>query len=154
MPSKPLRYFASNRRFDKRVCQNIQSGDVVWLESRFVPEFFRSVLPTVTNPFVLVICPGDESFSSEYGFNAMEIQALIFNDKIIHIFAQNCDDSGSSGKVSPIPIGLNFHTAAYLNINGYLGIRGTSLEQEACLTEILSDLKPTCFRKQRALLNF
>ena len=93
----------------------------------------------------MVICAGNESLPSEYGFNAMEIKALIFNDKIIRIFAQNCDDSGSSGKMSPIPIGLNFHTAAYANINGYLGVRGTPLDQEACLTEILSDLKPTCF---------
>ncbi|NBO25041.1 MAG: hypothetical protein EBU93_07420 [Chlamydiae bacterium] len=35
-----------------------------------------------------------------------------------------------------------------------MGVRGTPVDQEMCLTQILRNLQPTCFRKQRVFVDF
>ena len=92
--------------------KDIKAGDIIWIKSRFLPSFCHVTLPTINVPIVMVINDGDESFPSAH-IKRINIESLINNKNIIHIFAQNCDYSGSSKKITPIPIGLDFHTLVY-----------------------------------------
>ncbi|HEY5236247.1 MAG TPA: hypothetical protein VIJ14_08730 [Rhabdochlamydiaceae bacterium] len=154
VPPKPIQFFEGGARFVKSAYQNIRSGDIVWVNARYLPQFSREVLPEVKHPFVLVIADGDESFPTDSGLSEVEMEALISHDKIIHIFAQNYDDQGKFAKVSHIPIGMDFHTVGYKSASGGWGERGPPLQQEAYLSQLLGQLQPTYLRKRRAFVDF
>lgn len=148
----PQDFFAADL-FDKRAYLQIQKNDLVWVKSRFVSDFYYKVLPTVRNPFILIISDGDESFPSNSNL-AGHVEEFVNHEKIIHIFTQNFDYSGPSKKVSPLPIGIDFHTQAYKsNASSWGGVYSVS-EQEAALKKIQSGLKPTGERKPRAFVDF
>lgn len=127
---------------------------MVWTRCKFLYQFTKEVLPYVSNPFVLVISDGDESFPTDIKEKDFSVEKLVDNPNIIHIFAQNCDYHGSSQKISPLPIGMDFHTIAYKSPHGGWGETGSPLEQEFLLKTILNTLKPTEFRKKRAFVDF
>jgi hypothetical protein len=148
----PVEYFEKDV-FDKKAYKEIAKGDVVWVKSCFVKRFYKKVLPSIKHPFVLVISDGDESFPSNSRLGE-EIESFINHKKILHIFAQNCDYRGPSKKVSPLPIGVDFHTLAYKPAGHHWGQKATPSEQEAALKALLQTLKPTNQRKKRAFADF
>lgn len=154
VPPKPIQFFEGGEPFNKKDYQNIKSGDVVWVQPRFLSRFYREVLPEVKQPFVLVVSHGDESFPTDCGLSEAEIEALIFHDKIIHIFAQNYDNQGKFDKVSHIPIAMDLHTVGYKSPSGGWGERGSPLQQEAYLSQLLEQFPPTYLRKKRAFVDF
>lgn len=150
LPADPRAYFKMPASFDTAAYRGIQSGDAVWLKACFVERFCQDVLKTVEHPFVVVITDGDESFPSNCG----NIDALIESDKVLHVFAQNCDYRGPSRKVSHLPIGIDFHSIAYKGKKGMWGEKGSPREQEATLTRVLKSLQPTHQRLKRAYVDF
>jgi hypothetical protein len=142
----PEEYFEKDA-FDPADYQGIQKGDLVWVKSRYIKAFTKQVLPQTKYPFILIISDGDESFPSNSGLGK-SLFKLIEHKNIIHIFAQNCDYEGPSQKVSPLPIGVDFHT------EGYKAKRASPAEQEAELKQLLTELKPTYLRKKRAFVDF
>lgn len=155
MDQTPLKYFQFDPPiFDIQKYENIQSGDIVWVQCRFLRLFYEGVLPNVTKPFVLVISDGDESFPSNSGLNQDEIENLLGNACIIHVFAQNFDYTGPSNKVSHLPIGMDFHTVAYKGVEGGWGEKGTPSEQESYLKNLISASLPTSSRKLGAFVDF
>lgn len=148
----PFKYFETEPAFNINNYKNIKSGDTVWIKGRFIPDFAKHILPEIENPFILVISDGDESFPSNCVSDNFNIEEFINNNKIIHIFAQNCDTVHN--KITHIPIGLDFHTIAYKGPSGGWGEYGTPLDQELYLKEILSTLQPTDFRKPKAFVDF
>lgn len=145
-------YWSPTPNFPKQKFEKLKSGDTVWVKSRFIPHFSKEILPEIEVPFVLVITEGDESFPSGF-VSLMNVDNFIKNDKIIHIFAQNCDFKGTSTKVSYLPIGVDFHSVAY-NKGGYWGETGSPRQQEAAMNEIIRSFKPTSQRKIRAFVDF
>ena len=109
-PENPENYFRDGPVFDPKKYDNIKSGDILWVQPQFVSEFYKRVLPHIQVPFILVVSDGDGSFPSDCLALETEIEEFLANEYLIHIFAQNCDYQGSSQKVSPIPIGIDFHT--------------------------------------------
>jgi len=153
MDKKPQIYFSCEHEFDKHAYQACKAGDIVWVQCRFLSEFYQQVLPTLKHPIVLLVSDGDESFPSDCDKN-FNIEDLLSHPLIIHVFAQNCDYAGSSKKVSHIPIGMDFHTVAYKGESGGWGEKGLPQEQEAQLRDILKTLKPTHLRKKKAFVDF
>ncbi len=150
---EPHQYFAKELQFDSNVYAQINSDDVVWVKPEFLARFYREVFSNIMVPFTLVISDGDGSFPSDSGLSTTEIEQLLSSPNVIHLFAQNCDYSGKSDKVSPIPIGMDFHTIAYRG--GGWGERGSSPEEQMeLLNAILSRLQPTYLRKKRAFVDF
>ncbi len=146
----PIAYFQGSigtPRFDID-----ESSQVVWTRACFMKLFCSEVLPKLKKPIVLVIGDGDLSFPSQ-SISPFEMCQLIENKNILHIFAQNCDYRGESSKVSRFPIGIDFHTIAFKNLNIW-DEKSTSKEQEAVLKGILSTLKPTDQRKLGAFVDF
>lgn len=140
--------------FDKTRFNDLKPGDIIWLRTVYVPQFYVEVLPELKTPIVLVINDGDESFPSGIK-HLIDVEKLLANDNIIHIFAQNCDYKGPSKKVSHLPIGIDFHTIAYRNSgSGHWGQKGSPSDQEAGLIKILATLQPTNIRKKRAFVDF
>jgi hypothetical protein len=154
--SSPIKFFKEedSPSFDPAPYQNIQRGDIVWLKCRFVASFYREIFPQVKHPFVLVINDGDESFPSQCGLSSECLQSLLSSDRIIHIFAQNCDLREPHPKVTLLPIGLDFHTIAYKGPKGGWGEIGSPLQQESDLKQILQTLPPTHLRKIQAFVDF
>lgn len=155
MKLTPLKYFESEpTALDISAYDDIRSGGTVWVQCRFLRTFYEKVLPVVTAPFVLVMSDGDETFPADCGLSSSEIENLLSNEKVIHLFAQNYDYKGHSAKVSRLPIGMDFHTPAYKGIQGGWGQRGSPREQEHALKDILKDLSPTSQRKPKAFVDF
>lgn len=116
----PVQFFEheDSLTFNPALYKNIQRGDIVWLKCRFVASFCDQILPKTKHPFVLIISDGDESFPSQCGLTEERFRAFLLDDRIIHIFAQNCDIQEPLAKVSLLPIGLDFHTIAYKGVRG------------------------------------
>lgn len=151
--SSPKVHFSGDPIFDLAAYKNINIGDIIWLECRFLSRFCNQVLPNIDKPIILLIAGGDESFPSECG-NDQVIEQLINNQYIVHIFAQNNDYNGSSSKISSIPIGIDYHTVAYKSKNGGWGQIGTPKQQEEQLAQLFTTLKPTYQRKPRIFADF
>jgi len=56
--------------------------------------------------------------------------------------------------VSPIPIGIDFHSLAYKKNFNVWGKQCSPLEQEAQLKEVIKSLEPTSLRKKRIFVDF
>lgn len=149
----PLQYFSGEPYFDKAAYSNLQRGDVVWCKCRFLPQFYHQIVPQLTDPIILVVSDGDESFPYESGLRRDEVEELINHEMIFHIFAQNCDYPTGSDKVTYLPIGMDFHSIAYKGA-GWWGEKGSPLEQEEVLHQMLTTFAPTSLRKPRAFVDF
>jgi len=153
VPPSPIAYFQKEPEFDLALYQGIQGGDIVWVRCLFIPRFFREVLPQAEGPFVVVISDGDESFPADCPTD-FDIEEFIRHEKVGHIFTQNYDYHGASDKVSRIPIGMDFHTIGYKSSRGGWGVKGTPLQQEEVLKNLLKAFPPTYSRKKRIFADF
>ena len=152
----PNEYFKGGGQenlFDYRV-ESVKRGDVLWLRCSQVPQFCAELLPKLKEAVVLVINDGDESFPASVS-SKVDVEKLLASEKIIHVFAQNCDYTGGRRKVSHLPIGIDFHTLAYKgNVMAWWGQQASPKEQEANLKKIIQGLQPTKERKCRAFVDF
>lgn len=149
----PEDYFKNEPVFQPSKYSNIKSGDILWIQPHFATEFYQYVFPFIRVPFVLVVNDGDESFPSDC-LPIDHVEALLENKYLIHLFAQNCDYQGSSKKISPIPIGIDFHTVSYKSKTGGWGMAGSPKQQEAALMNALQTSLPTSQRKLKAFIDF
>lgn len=138
--------------FDPQAYLNTKSGDILWVQCRMLSRFYHEVLPSIKHPFILLICHGTDTFPYECGDN-FNIENLLNHNLLIHVFAQNNAYIGPSKKISHIPIGMDFHSAAY-RPGGHFGESGSPKEQEFVLNRILNNLKPTYTRKKKAFVDF
>lgn len=126
---------------------------VVWIRPAWFRQFYNE-RDKIKTPVVVVVCDGDESFPSDC-IDRQSLEELLKDKKILHIFAQNCDYMGSSSKISPIPIGIDFHTLAYKGLPSYWGeVTMSPWMQETILKRVASRLKPTHERKKKIYIDF
>src|SRR5437667_10569919 len=71
---------------------------------------------------------------------------------VLHWYAQNCDGPGFLGRMSPIPIGIDFHTIAARSHWGE--DRSSPEEQEQTLKSIRREFRPVADRLRRAYVDF
>lgn len=146
-------YFQEDLILNPEHYQNIKKGDIVWVPPLLIADFYEKVFPSIQAPFVLVVSDGDASFPSDC-LKKEVFEEMLLQEKIIHIFAQNCDYKGLSEKISPIPIGIDFHTVGYKGTTGGWGMVGSPQQQEAILLHFLRTAPPTGQRKCRAFVDF
>jgi hypothetical protein len=131
------------------VFSRIRDGDLVWVRLAWLKSFVRQVLPFITTNFILVTGDADTSVPSEVRFIADE---LVRDTRLIHWFAQNCDSSAFVDRISPIPIGIDFHT---LSERPFWGEEIRSLkEQENELLSIRRGLLPIEERSKKLYADF
>ena len=135
-------------RFEPDAYAGIRDGDLVWVRLTALPQFLEEVLPHIDARFGLVT--GDEDWSIPSGFEGAG--DIIANRNVVCWFTQNCDGTDSSGKVHPIPIGLDFHTIASRRRWGHL--QATPQQQEAELDALRAVMPATANRLVRAHADF
>jgi len=135
-------------RFDAHAYAGIGDGDLVWVRVTALPQFVDEVLPNVDAQFALVT--GHEDWSIPSGFErAHEITG---NSNVVCWFSQNYDGTDDSGKILPIPIGLDFHTISARRRWGHW--QATPEQQEAELDEIRARMPANADRLVRAHADF
>ena len=134
--------------YDERDYEGVRHGDLVWVRVNSLPRFVEEVLPRITARFALVT--GDEDWAIPSGFAGA--RDIIANENVVCWFAQNCDGTDISGKVFPIPIGLDFHTIA--NRRKWKHWQATPRQQEAELERLRAAMPANRDRLVRAHADF
>jgi hypothetical protein len=140
--------------YPENYIKNVKEGDIVWLQTHQVARFYQKVLPTINSRFFLYINDGDRTFPASYR-RLFNVDMLIQDPRVIHIFGQNVDYKEPDKKVSGIPIGLDFHTIANSSKCALFCESRQSVEEQAKqLDELLQTLPPTRQRLKRAFVDF
>lgn len=128
----------------------IGEGHLVWVRLTWLKSFVRQVLPLVKAHFVLV--SGDSGCRCVPSEFRSEARAILECSKVIHWYTQDYDGSGPAERISPIPLGIDFHS---LSENAYWGEEVSSpIDQERALLSIAENLPPLAARHKRVYADF
>ncbi len=127
---------------------NIRDGDLVWVRHLALPQFADLVLPTISARFGLV--SGDEDWGIPSGFS--DADRILECQHLVHWFTQNYDGTDTSGKISGLPLGLDFHTISNRRKWGHWPM--TPRQQETQLKEIVVSMPPTAARTRLVHADF
>ncbi len=133
---------------DLRGYEGVRNGDLVWTRASSLPEFIERILPRIEARFVLVTGDEDPSIPGDVA-RAAELCA---SDKVIAWFAQNFDGVDPSGKIFPLPIGIDFHTISNRRRWGHP--LATPREQEIELEKLQAAMPPNEARLLRVHADF
>jgi len=134
--------------FDPRAYADVRDGDLVWVRLTALPQFAAEVLPRIGGRFALVT--GDEDWSMPTDFDGAG--ELIGSERVACWFTQNFDGRDASGKIFPLPIGIDFHTISNRRKWGHR--LATPREQEAELEALRQSMPPTAQRRLRVHADF
>ena len=128
---------------------DIRDGDLVWVRLSWIKSFLNQVLPHMKAKFILVTADSDMSAPMSILPEALEI---LEHPNVLHWFAQNCDGPGFMGRMSPKPIGIDYHT---LSERALWGERIASpQEQEQALLAIRKQFPPARERIRKVYIDF
>jgi hypothetical protein len=128
---------------------DIQDGELVWVRLSWLKSFVKQVLPYVRDRFILVTGDSDSCVPSEVMSEAL---AILDSGKVVHWYTQNYDGSLAQGKISPIPIGVDFHM---LSERSMWGESQCSPRQQQCaLNSIRQELLPIESRIPKIYVDF
>lgn len=115
----------------------VRLHDLIWVRLSWLKAFLQQALPQIRNPFLLLTADSDSSVPHEL---LPEAQALLGSPLLIHWFTQNHDATLPDARVSPLPIGIDFHTLAQQPAWGEPVT--TPEEQEQLLETVRKGLRP------------
>lgn len=134
---------------DVSAYQDIHDGQLVWAKLSWLKSFIRQVLPSIKAKFILVTGDSDTSVPSGA---MLESQMILRNSNIVHWFAQNCDSPDPTGRMSPIPIGIDFHTLCERRLWGES--ISSSKQQEIVLQSVRRNLPKLPQRIRKVYIDF
>ena len=134
--------------YDAADFASIRDGDLVWVRVNSLPHFLEHVLPRIDARFALITGDGDWAIPSDFA----GARDIIASDKVLCWFAQNFDGTDDSGKLSPLPIGVDFHTVA--NGRKWKHWQATPEQQEAELERLRATMPANRDRLMRAHADF
>lgn len=131
----------SKAEFYASMAAKVTAADLVWVKPDWLPFFVSEILPDIEVDFILVTGDSISSIPSDIPRES----ALILNSpRVMHWFAQNFDGT-IPGKISPIPVGMDFHT---IQQKDYWGIKRLPVaKQHEVLEMIRHKLEPVGKRK-------
>lgn len=92
---------------------NIKTGDLVYVITTALPMWFQHIYPRLVRDKISIFLVTGDSVSSAplavFSSGPAGLDSLFDAGVIRHWFAQNCDIMGHP-KVTPIPLGIDFHT--------------------------------------------
>jgi hypothetical protein len=118
-------YASSDDHLEIEEFIKIKKNDTVYVNNSAIHNFFLTIFPKITEPFILV--SGDSDI-------LMYPNDYIDNPKIIHWFCQNL--MMSHPKMTHMPIGLDYHTIANVNTMHPWGIGCNPIDQELILKNV------------------
>jgi hypothetical protein len=126
----------------------ISDGDLVWTRQTTLPQFVAEILPNIRRPFALVT--GDEDWPIPSAFPGA--RSLLESELLVRWFTQNADGTDTTGKISPIPIGLDFHSISNGRKWGHWP--ATPAEQESELVSVIARAPPNRLREPKVHADF
>jgi hypothetical protein len=142
---------SSHRHIDPDILDNLKDGDTVYVCSWLtITKFVKEFVPKLTARIIVV--SGDSDMDAPIFLKPVgpgddiaikEIQEFIDSPLCIHWYTQNC--TLKHPKVSPIPIGLDYHSAANVS---------SPLDQEKEILSIAAGAKPFWERKIKCYGNY
>jgi len=135
-------------RFAPRAYDDVRDGDLVWVRLIALPQFVSEALPNIRARFALVTGDEDWAMPSEFEHSS----AIIANPNVVCWFTQNVDGTDTSGKLLPIPIGLDFHTLSNRRRWGHL--QATPRQQELELESLRVGMSANADRLVRVHADF
>lgn len=138
----------SNLICNPRAYADIRNGELIWVRVSWLKSFVEQVLPLVDARFVLVTGDSDSCVPSELNSVA---RTILQSPKVVHWFTQDFDGT-VAGKISPLPIGIDFHMQSEKPIwNESISSPG---EQEETLLSIGAQLSPREDRIPQVYVDF
>jgi hypothetical protein len=134
---------------DPLACEKIGESNLVWVRLSWLRSFVRQVLPLVKAQFILVTGDSDSCVPSELG---SEARAVLGCSKVVHWCTQNYDGSAPAERISPLPIGIDFHTLSQRALWGE-ALSSPSVQEQA-LVSIGKNLPPLQARHKRVYVDF
>src|SRR5438477_362655 len=92
---------------DPGIYRDIRDGDLVWVRFSWLKSFVKQVLPLVKARFILVTADCPLGAPLPIMGEALEILEY---PNVLHWYAQDCNGPGFMGRMSPLPLGIDFHT--------------------------------------------
>jgi hypothetical protein len=135
-------------RFAPRAYDDVRDGDLVWVRLIALPQFVTEALPRIRAKVALVTGDEDWAMPSEFEHSS----AIIANPNVVCWFTQNIDGTDTSGKLLPIPIGLDFHTLSSRRRWGHL--QATPRQQELELESLRGAMPANADRLVRVHADF
>jgi hypothetical protein len=145
MSSRKLRHDLIS---DYSVCEHLREGEIIWVRLSWLNSFVRQILPRLNAKFVLVTADSDSSTPSE----VPATRTLLKCPHLLHWYTQNYDGTKAEGRISPIPIGIDFHMLSERPIWGEL--LASPPEQEGQLKAIADALLPLEDRIPQVYVDF
>ena len=117
----PNIFISDSTQINFRDYSNISTGSLVYVVSSALKSWFREVYPIlVKEKKVIILVTGDSVLNSplgSLGININEFKKLKEEGVIYHWFCQNCDIDFRD-YVTPIPLGIDYHTLHKKNFWG------------------------------------
>jgi len=126
------------------VSSQVCAGNLVWVKGDWLPYFVASILPDIKERFVLVSAGSVHSMPSSM---PEESQVILESPKVIHWYTQNHDGT-TSEKISPLPLGMDFHT---IHRREYWGIRQLPARKQNEVLEMIRKKLPPIDKRKKAL---
>jgi hypothetical protein len=134
---------------DPAAFDDLQENELVWIRLSWLRSFVRQVLPRVRAKFVLVTGDSDSCVPSEV---LPEARAILASRNLIHWYTQNYDGSMPGERISPIPIGIDFHVLSERPCWGEP--RSTPAQQERALESVRDGLPSLEDRVPKVYVDF
>ena len=134
---------------DPAAYRDVRDGEVVWVRLSWLRSFAKQVLPHVKARFVLVTGDSDSCVPSEL---RAEAETILNSPNVLHWFTQNYDGSADTEKISPVPIGIDFHLLSERPIWGETC--ASPGQQEQALKSIARGLAPVASRTPKVYVDF
>lgn len=142
-------YLLENLIADPESYRATKDGDTVWVKFSWLKSFLHQVLPRVRTKFILVTA--DSDVGAPLPIMAESLQILEYPN-MLHWYAQNCDGPGLMRRMSPIPIGIDFHT---ISEQPFWGEDKSSPEdQERILKFVAKGFRPARARTHKVYVDF
>ncbi len=131
------------------VYREIKDGDLVWVKFSWLKSFVEQVLPLVNAKFVLVTA--DSAIGAPLPIMAEALELLEYPN-VLYWYAQNCDGPGFLDRMSPLPLGIDFHTVSEQPKWGEE--LSSPQQQEQMLLSIRRELRPARERMRKVYVDF
>lgn len=119
----------------------VKLGDIVYVCNYALNHFVFTVLPKIQVPFVLVSGDSDNEIPNSI---LQASRVLLTSPKVLHWFCQNFvpeNEKFSNPKITPIPIGLDYHTMAQ-NSSSWGPKISPKVQEEEIMNLIKNNSKP------------
>lgn len=121
--------------YDEGFENRIKDGDALYVCSSAIPDFCKMV-HNIKTRFILVTGDCDECCWQDLFDSQKDFLLFMENSLLIHWFSQNCIFIDHP-KLSPMPIGLDYHTMSEKNTDW--GLRASPIEQEQELEMVIKN---------------